>query len=100
MLKTGMNISQKQSQKLIMLPSYGITAYKQKKKANKPDIALKDKREKTCKLINVNIPADKNVSVPEFEELSKHKDLEIEIEKLWHMKIVIIPVVIGALGMI
>ena len=56
-----MNISQKLSQKLIMLPSYGITAYKQteKVKANKPDITVKDKREKTCELIDLKIPAKK-----------------------------------------
>ena len=48
----------------------------------------------------MKIPTDKNVSVAEFEKLSKYKDLEIEVEKLWHMKTVTIPVVIGALGMI
>ena len=49
-----------------------------------------DKREKTCKLIDAKIPADKNVSVVEFEKLSKHKGLET----------VTIPVVIRALAMI
>ena len=64
MLKTGMNISQKLSQKLIVLPSYGNTAYKHRKiKANKPEITVKGKREKTRKLIDVKIPAHKNVSV-------------------------------------
>ena len=48
----------------------------------------------------MKIPADKNVSVAEFEKLSKYKDFEIEVEKLWHMKTVTVPVVIGALGMI
>ena len=101
MLKTGMNISQKMSQKLIMLSSYGITVYKQtKSKANKLDITVKDKREETCKLIDVKISADENFSVAEFEKLSKYEDLEIEVEKLWNMKTVAIPVVIGALGMI
>ena len=42
----------------------------------------------------------KNAAVAEFEKLSKYKDLEIEVEKLWHMKTVTIAVVIGALGMI
>ena len=63
-------------------------------------MTVKNKREKTCKLIDVKIPADKNVSIAEFEKLSKYKDLEIEVEKLWHMKTVTIPVVIGALSMI
>ena len=48
----------------------------------------------------MKIPADKNVSVAEFEKLSKYKDLEIEVEKLWHMTTVTIPVVIGTFGMI
>ena len=48
----------------------------------------------------MKIPADKDVSVAEFEKLSKYKDLEIEVEKLWHMKTVTIPFVIGDLGMI
>ena len=47
----------------------------------------------------MKIPAYKNFS-EEFEKLSKCKDLEIEVEKLGHMKTVTIPVVIGALGMI
>ena len=69
-------------------------------KANEPDITAKDKREKTCKMIDVKISANKNVSVAEFEKLSKYKEREIEVEKLWHMKTVTVPVVIGAFGMI
>ena len=57
-------------------------------------------REKTCKLVDVKIPPDKNFSVAKFEKLSEYKDLEIEVEKLWHMKTVTFPVVIGALSMI
>ena len=34
-------------------------------------------REKTCKLIDMKIPADKNVSVAEFEKLCIYKYLEI-----------------------
>ena len=49
--------------------------------------------------MDVKILADKNVSVAEFEKQSKYKNLEIEVEKLWYMKTVTIPVVTGALGM-
>ena len=44
---------------------------RQKIKTNKPDITVKDKREKICKSIDVKIPVDKKVSVVEFEKLSK-----------------------------
>ena len=67
-------------------------------KANRPDIVIKDKQEKSCLLIDTSIPTEKNTSVT--EKLSKYKDLEIEIERMWGMKTTTIPVVIGALGLI
>jgi len=46
------------------------------------------------------IAADRNVSLKEYEKVSKYKDLGIEIQKMWHLKTTVILVVIGALGMI
>ena len=69
-------------------------------KANKPDIVIKDKQEKSCLLIDMSIPTEKNTSVKVTEKLSKYKDLEIEIERMWGMKDTTIPVVIRALGLI
>ena len=48
----------------------------------------------------MSIPSDRNVSAKVFEKLSKYKDLEIEVEKMWHLKTKTLPVVIGALGLI
>ena len=69
-------------------------------KANRPDIVIKDKQEKSCLLIDMSIPTEKNTSVKVTEKLSKYKDLEIEIERMWGMKTTMITVVIGALGLI
>ncbi len=45
------------------------------------------------------IPSERNISVKVTEKLSKYKDLEIEINRMWRMKTTKLPVVIGALGL-
>ena len=46
------------------------------------------------------VPSDQNMSLNEFQKVSKYRDLEIEVTKMWKLKTKVIPVVIGALGMI
>ena len=67
---------------------------------NRPDIIVKDCKKKTFLLIDMTVPSDRNLSLNEYEKISKYKDLEIEIQKMWHLKAIVIPVVVGALGMI
>ena len=69
-------------------------------KANKPDIIIKDKQEKTCVLIDMAIPSNRNTSVKVAEKLSKYKHLEIELTKMWGLKTITAPVVMGALGIV
>ena len=69
-------------------------------KANRPDIVIKNKKEKNCLLIDMSIPTEKNTSVKVTERLSKYKDLEIEVQRMWGVKATTIPVVIGILGLI
>ena len=64
--------------------------------ANRPDIVIKHKQNKTCQLVDMSVPSDSNISAKEFEKLSKYKDLEIETANMSKMKTVIV----GALGMI
>ena len=46
------------------------------------------------------VPSDTNVLHKIFEKLSKYKDLEIEVTKMWHLKTITLPLVIGALVMV
>ena len=48
--------------------------------ANRPDIIMKNKKEKTRTLIDVAIPADRNVVQKEAEKKLKYKSLCIEIQ--------------------
>jgi len=68
--------------------------------ANRPDIIVKDSTEKTCLLIEMSVPTDHNIAAKEFDKLSMYKDLEIEITRMWNLKAITVPVIIGALGMI
>ena len=46
------------------------------------------------------VPTDNSISVKEYDEINKYKNLKIEIEKMWHIKTIIVPVIVGTLGMI
>ena len=66
--------------------------------ANKPDILVKDKKAKKVYLIDISCPADSNVIKKESEKIMKYGGLKIELQRMWKMPVVVIPVVVGALG--
>jgi hypothetical protein len=48
----------------------------------------------------VTIPADRNVVRKEAEKKLKYKTLGIEIQRMWNLKCTIVPVIIGATGIV
>ena len=48
----------------------------------------------------MTIPLDTNTSVKTTEKLTKYKDLEIEVERMWGLKTTTVQVVMGVLGTI
>jgi hypothetical protein len=68
--------------------------------SNRPDIIIKNEKDKTCTLIDVAIPADRNVVQKEAEKELKYKILCIEIQQMWKLKCTIIPVIIVATGIV
>ena len=47
----------------------------------------------------MSVATDNNISVKEYR-ISKNKDMEMKIKKIWHFKLATVPVIVGALGMI
>ncbi|KAL1462310.1 hypothetical protein WDU94_014153 [Cyamophila willieti] len=68
--------------------------------ANKPDLVVKDKKKKQCLLIDVAVPSDYNITQKEAEKQLKYKDLQIEIQRMWNIRTKVIPIIIGATGLI
>ena len=66
---------------------------------NKPDIIIRDNEKRTCMLIDVAIPGDRNVIKNEAEIL-KYEDLTIQIQRMRNVKTRVIPVINGAAGTI
>ena len=51
-------------------------------------------------MIDVAIPADRNVVQKEAEEKLKYKSLCIEIQRMWKVECAIVPLIIGATGIV
>ena len=46
----------------------------------------------------MTVPSDRNIALKEIEKKSKYKDLGVEIQRMWQMKTIVLPVVTGVLG--
>jgi hypothetical protein len=68
--------------------------------ASRPNIIIKNMKDKICLLIDVAIPSDRNVIQKESEKKFKYKNLSIEIQRMWNMKCFVIPAIIGATGIV
>ena len=55
---------------------------------------------KICKIVDFAVPADHIIKLKECEKRDNYIDLARELKKLWNMKVTIIPIVIGAFGMV
>ena len=80
---------------------WDMTMFTDKKlKHNRPDISIFDKQERKWTFIDVAVPYDANVSKTEDNKIDRYKDLSFEIERLQNCKSTVVPVVVGALGVV
>ena len=64
----------------------------------RPDVTIINKNDGTFKIVYFSVQAEHRVKVKEYEKNDKYLDLARESKKLWNMKVMFIPIVIGALG--
>ena len=68
--------------------------------ARRPDLVVVDKKERRCKIIGFEVPGDSRIEEKEKDEKKKYQDLGRELRKIWNVKVKIIPLVAGYLGVI
>ena len=66
----------------------------------KPDLVVADKERRTFKIIDFVVPEDSRIEKKEREKIEKYQDLRKELQKIWNVRVKIIPLVVGSLGAI
>ena len=66
--------------------------------ARRRDLIIINQKKRTCKIVNIIVPAEHKIKLKECEKKDKYLDLARELKKLWNMEVTIIPIVIGAFG--
>ena len=66
--------------------------------ARRPDFILINKEDNNCFIVDFAIPYDTRVEQKEKEKVEKYQDLKRELQKIWNIKMKVLPEVMGALG--
>ena len=64
------------------------------------DWVVVDKKDRSCKIIDFALPGDSGIDEKEKDKIEKYEDLGRELQKIWNVKMKIIPSVVGSLGAI
>ena len=79
----------------------GILIFKQAMTFNTEDLTQLccTKLNKKCHLIDIVVPGDKRIELKEQGKIDVYSKLTREVKKIWNLsQVVVVPVVIGALG--
>ena len=63
-------------------------------------MVIVDKKLRICKIIDFAVPGDSRIEKKEKDKIEKYQDLRRELQKIWNVKVKIIPLVVGSLGAI
>ena len=68
--------------------------------ARRPDLVLVYNKKRICKIIDFAVPGDSRTEKKEKNKREKYQELGRELQKIWNVKVKIIPLVAGSLGAI
>ena len=68
--------------------------------ARRPDLVVVDKNERICKVIDFAVPGDSRITEKEKDRIEKYQDLGRKLQKMWNVKVKIIPLIVDSLGAI
>ena len=68
--------------------------------ARRPDLVEVDKKERSCKIIDFAVSGDNKIEEKEKDKIEKYQDLERDLQKIWYVRVKVIPLVVGSLGAI
>ena len=68
--------------------------------ARRPDLVAVDKKQRSCKIIDFGVPGDSRIEEKEKDKIEKYQSLGRELQKIWNVKVKIIPLVVSSLGAI
>ena len=69
--------------------------------ANRPDMVVIDRRkDKRWFMVDFSVPCDANVAKKEKEKVDKYRDLATEVGRMNAVKVDVVPLVVGALGVV
>ena len=64
--------------------------------AQRPDLVVVDKKERSCKIIDFAFPGDSRIEDKEKDKMEKYQDMGRELQKIWNVRVNIIPLVVDS----
>ena len=66
--------------------------------ARRPDMIFIDEKHHECQIVVFAIPYDTRVDDKEVENIEEYLDLARELKKVWNIRVIVVPLVAGAMG--
>ena len=66
--------------------------------ARRLDLVLVDKKDRSCKIIDSAVAGDCRMEEKVKDKTEKYQELGRELQRVWNVKVKIIPLVVGSLG--